>query len=281
MTKISPAQQAENLRRFFNSSVNTVTRERIFFDRLSFDLKIAAARADYHLHIYEPDVDRDGFDIVVEDQENGLGWFQLKAVLRSGSTSYWETTANFLRPSYDVGEAMSVEPMGCGRGGGVILIEIDDATATGDVTYSYTDFRIMTALAECYMVEATPPKGGKGRPKKLRADAARDILAAVLTGARSDAIHLPRAVFVEAKSPDALLALMGLMNTEEYGAFAVQQAYGKVHVDRTGEGRVDDYSINTLGILRSHMTSLVAILSDREDLKPLTFISPYSSSTSV
>ncbi len=46
------------------------TRERIFFNRLSFDLMIAAARVGYHLHIYEPNVDRDGFDIIVEDEDS-------------------------------------------------------------------------------------------------------------------------------------------------------------------------------------------------------------------
>lgn len=73
---------AANLRSFFAAPDNSVTRERIFFSRLSFDLKIAAARADYHLHLYEPDVDRDGFDIIVED-EDGVGWYQTRLILDS------------------------------------------------------------------------------------------------------------------------------------------------------------------------------------------------------
>lgn len=50
---MTAAKADDNLKKFFRESVNTTTRERIFFSRLSFDLKIAAARAGYHLHLYE------------------------------------------------------------------------------------------------------------------------------------------------------------------------------------------------------------------------------------
>lgn len=202
VSTLTEQQQAANLRAFFAEGVNSVTRERIFFNRLAFDLKIAAARAGYHLHLYEPDVDRDGFDIVVEDQHDGIAWFQLKAVLRSAGTGGWETTVGFLRSHIDIGDQLGFDPAECGRGGGVILIEIDDTTDGGDVIYSYTDFRFLAALAERYLVEDVPPgKRKQGRPKTTRQAAAASVVKAIRTGRRAATVMIPRAAFVEVRTP--------------------------------------------------------------------------------
>src|SRR5579862_2551527 len=85
------------LRKFLNASSNTRTRERIFFHRLYYDLKIAAAARGYHLGLFEPDVDRDGFDIVLDDRDQARQ-FQLKSATKSSKTNGWNTTLRFLRP---------------------------------------------------------------------------------------------------------------------------------------------------------------------------------------
>lgn len=274
----SSIDRAANLRRFFAEPVNTVTRERIFFNRLSFDLKIAAARAGYHLHLYEPDVDRDGFDIVVEDQEGFVGWFQLKAVLRSAATASWETTAGFIRPQVELGDMLGLAPVECGRGGGVILIEIDDGTDKGDVVYSYTDFAILTAFAERYLLER-PAEGkrGRGRPPTTRQVAASTVLASIAKGTRDDTISLPRAAFVELASPDALLPVMGLWNNSDFARYGILQAYAAgVEVGGDGQGVVrDGESLVALGNLRHHVRGLVDVLGEAAGLRAMDFTSPH------
>jgi hypothetical protein len=57
-------------RSFLEAKVNSVSRERIFHNKLFFDLKLAAARAGYHLSVFEPEVDRDAFDVFLDDGDN-------------------------------------------------------------------------------------------------------------------------------------------------------------------------------------------------------------------
>lgn len=269
--------QAKNLREFFAHGINSVTRERIFFNRLSFDLKIAAARAGYHLHLYEPDVDRDGFDIVMEDGDNGIGWFQMKAVLLSSATSTWETTIGFIRPPHTLGEAFRFAPAECGRGGGVILIEIDDSTASGSVKYYYTDFRILTALAERYLVETRTRR--RGRPRKGAQKVAETLVNAIRKGRLSDSLDIPRAAFLELKAADGLLALMGFRSSEDFGVFSIHQAFSEnVEIDGTGLGVIrNGGSLQALGNLNLHMKNLAELLGGVVSLQPFTFVS--SSST--
>ncbi|MCA3365205.1 MAG: hypothetical protein INF79_06260 [Roseomonas sp.] len=276
MTALNTDEQAENLRKFFADGTNSVTRERIFFNRLSFDLKIAAARAGYHLHLYEPDVDRDGFDIVMEDGDHGIGWFQTKAVLSSAATSTWKTNIDFIRPPHTFGDAFDFEPVECGRGGGVILIEIDDTTSSGSVKYYYTDFRILIALAERYLVEM--PIRRRGRPSKKVQQAAETLVKAIRLRPRSDPLDLPRAAFVELMSADGLLALMGLRNSEDFGAYSVHQAYSdRVAISDKGVGVANNHrSISALSALHWHMEKLAKLLDGKVVLKPFTFQPPDS-----
>lgn len=224
-------EKAANLRKFFAAGVNSTTRERIFFNRLSFDLKIAAAREDYHLHLYEPDVDRSGFDIVVEDEDR-VGWFQTKAVLSSASTNAWDISVRFLRPALEVAENYAFDPVEAGRGGGVILIEIDDSTVNGDVTYRYTDFDVLAAIAERYVLEEKWT--GRGRPASSAQVEAAKVVRSLRTLSSDSVISVPKQVFVTASGPNALLGLMGLRASDGYGMYTTRRAYRIVTVDASG-----------------------------------------------
>lgn len=274
--KIDPAEQAKNLEAFFNAPINMTTRERIFFSRLSFDLKIAAARADYHLHLYEPDVDRDGFDIFMEDQESGRIWVQTKAVLSSASTNYWTTFADFLRPQIDFMDKYGLSPMQCGRGGGIILIEIDSSTPDGNVSYYYTDYRVLNALAKRFVVEEMTPTGGRGRPSIPVQCTAERLLHEIDTGASTTEISVPRSVFLKVKEPDGLLALMGLWNASDYGPFAIQDAVeGDVVINSEGEWlSATGNDIQLVAKLAYHMGAMCGLLSNAERFSPFTFKEP-------
>ncbi|MER9941469.1 hypothetical protein NKJ70_05890 [Mesorhizobium sp. M0092] len=244
--------QAKNLRKFFSKGENSVTRERIFFNRLSFDLKIAAARAGHHLHLYEPDVDRDGFDIVVEDEE-GVGWYQTKAALSSAGTANWSTSVGFLRPAISCADQYGFDPVEAGRGGGVILIEIADKGSDGAVTYRYTDFDILAAIERGYLTER--PYKGRGKPAKSARDEAAEVIAHLRAGERKASVALSKKLFITVRTSDDLLNVMGRQSEQGYGMFATRNAYSGFAIGVDGESKPND-PIEFVSLVHYHMTML-------------------------
>lgn len=246
----------DNLEAFFKAPVNTTTRERIFFSRLSFDLKIAAARAGYHLHLYEPDVDRDGFDIVLEDEDT-TRQVQTKAVLSSVGTSGWDITAGLLRASVEDQDVYQIAPVEAGRGGAVVLIEIDASDQQGKVTYSYTDYEILTAIAEGYL-QATPPPPRPGPKPASAREEAQSVLQQLWRVERNSKVTLSRRLFVRLTNPDQLLGMIGMRsNWAGFGRFAVRDAISnRIEVDETGKLKAGS-KIEIAAIVRHHLAALV------------------------
>lgn len=254
---MTTAQATNNLKKFFRAAVNTTTRERIFFSRLSFDLKIAAARAGYHLHLYEPDVDRDGFDIVVEDDDS-TRQVQTKAVLSGVPTNSWRITAGLIRASAEDQDVYQISPVESGRGGGVVLIEIDASTDDGNVIYSYTDYEILVAIAEGYLLETPPAKRKRGKAATPARQEAAEVLEQVWRVDRHEKVALSRRLFVRLKTSDQLLALIGMGSIwNGFARFAVKAAYaGRVEVDADGK-LAPGADIQHVAILWSHIQALV------------------------
>lgn len=71
---------------FCRTPSNSVTRERIFFHKLYFDLKLATARCGYALTLFEPEVDRDSYDVMLDDGDTQRR-VQLKTVLKTAKTA--------------------------------------------------------------------------------------------------------------------------------------------------------------------------------------------------
>jgi hypothetical protein len=176
------------LTEFLKDPKNSVSRERIFYNRLYYDLKVAAARSDYDLQIFAPEVDRDGYDVIFDDRDNQRH-IQLKTVLCSSGTVHWKGKKRFLRPSLAYAERLGFVPAKSGLGGGVILIEIDDATNDGTVRYAYTDYFITLALFQRLFLE----KGGQGNLRgRRRFSFAEKFMQEVTTGEPRDDISLPK-----------------------------------------------------------------------------------------
>ncbi len=259
----------QNLRDFFAAPVNQTTRERIFFSRLSFDLKIAAARNGYHLHLYEPDVDRDGFDIVVEDEDTSR-WFQTKAVLASAATKSWDIHAGLLWPTVDAGEAYGRAPVEGGRGGGVILIEIDDTDHAGNVVYWYTDYDIITAIAEGFLTEQIVVNTGPGRPYKSARREANDALGLIHSSDRDKKVGVSRKLFVEMSSADALLAAMGMRTDNNYGIYTIRNSFRQVMIDDAGHSAANT-DLDLVSALNYHMAILAGYQPTATAAKPARF----------
>ncbi len=266
------SSKGNNLQYFFKEPRNTTTRERIFFNRLYFDIKIAAARSGYHLNLYEPDVDRDGFDIVVEDQEGNVGWFQLKAVLRSATTKSWEVSVDFIRPELSPNQIFDFDLPERGRGGGIILIEIDDTTEEMNVIYSYTDIHILVALKENFLLkeEKSKTKHSRGRRPNTPKAASTRVLDDIRRHPRDKKVGIPRASFVELASLQALLPLMALWSEHTYARSSINEAY-YAGVEISDSGKPKRGSTDDIAKLHYHMKSLSKMLSKESKLKPFIF----------
>ena len=199
-----------DLRSFLKEAANTTARESLIGSRISYDLKLMAALRGYDLRIYTPDVDRDGFDIILDDKDRAVK-IQLKTVLDDSTTPYWEIHKTMLRPSYEFCEALGFEcsPEGTGIQGGIILVELSPGIDSLDVTYYYTDILVITAL-HLRIVNKSP---------KIQEKTFRSFYRKIMSGTSHDKIDVRRSLFVKAKTPDHLLGLMGLHSTSHVGWF--------------------------------------------------------------
>ena len=195
---------------FCRTPSNSVTRERIFFHKLYFDLKLAAARRGYALTLFEPEVDRDSYDVMLDDGDTQRR-VQLKTVLKTAKTASWASTKRFMRLEEVYGDKLGFAPGDCGVGGGFVLIEIDDTDDKGNVSYLYTDYYVIQALADHIVKEKASRRAYKsfGQPAKDQADFADDIMKELHGGSSRDPVSLCRKHFLRARGPDQLLALLG------------------------------------------------------------------------
>ncbi|MCP4178960.1 MAG: hypothetical protein GY756_14460, partial [bacterium] len=133
------------LEKYLKDPANSVARETILRDRLKYDLRLAAVKRGYYLKIYSEDVDKDGFDIILDDDDEIIKT-QLKSV--SGVTPEWAIHKHILRPDPLVAEDMNFEPSptGTGASGGIILIELCFNNDDLEVFYHYTDICIILAF---------------------------------------------------------------------------------------------------------------------------------------
>lgn len=254
------------LEEFLREPVNTVTKERIFYNRLYSDLKLAAARHQYPLSLFEPEVDRDKFDIVLDDGDSERR-IQLKTVLKSAFTASWETTKRFLRPEMAFGEKLGISPADCGLGGGFILIEIDAADDQAPVTYYYTDYFITQAFDMRMLAEAKPDgqtARKRGRPPHSRKQFAEEFLATLHSGDPSDEVRVPFQLFVRAKSADALLALAGLHNgtgSSPVNNSIFQSVIFRFQADEHGRAR-DDLDAKHVATAQYWSEEILALLDE-------------------
>lgn len=205
-------QKRRKLREFLAAAENTITRERMYFNRLFFELKLAGARQNYALTVFEPEVDRDGFDVILDDHDN-VKRLQLKTLVEEATTAGWKLHKRLLRPNFAVGEQAGWAPMSCGLGGGLLVIDISLEDPASPFTYRYTDWCVLSAIAEGLVV-----RSGNGG-QKFRNDAYQ-LLSNLAQGRGSERIAVPQRFLLKPKTTDHLLALAGLHNcTNVYQPF--------------------------------------------------------------
>jgi hypothetical protein len=192
---------------FLKKDVNSKTRESILTFRILYDLKLAAALSGYDLSCFISDVDRDGFDIVLDDLDS-LRKIQLKSVAKSSSTSTWNIHRSILRPDMSLCEMLGYEPTTAGTGvqGAVILIEFTGHPNYLDISYFYTDIFVITALE----------LGVVRRERKINRSVFAKFRSSLQNGKSTEKIAVPKSLFVKAKGPEHLLGLLAFHNRISY-----------------------------------------------------------------
>jgi len=193
------------LENFFTEPVNMTSREVLFYHKIGYDLKLAAARRNYDLQIFTPGADRDGYDIVLDDKDT-LKKIQLKSSFQSvveskKKSKTFKIHRNILRPDLYTYEKLGFEsdPQGTGCGGGVILIDISMEKDIPLITYFYTDIFIIVGMDEKII------RKKKDNPRRSTLDT---FYKEIRKGRSHDKINVSKSMFLKCKSPDHLLALM-------------------------------------------------------------------------
>lgn len=191
---------SENLERFLREDLNSKTKEALINYRLFYELKLAAALAGYSLAIYQSDVDRDGFDVILDDFDTSRK-IQLKTVMASSTTSSWDIHRSILRPHIDFADRLGFgeDTFGIGVQGAVILIVLTPKDGGINVSYFVTDVFIISA----FRFELI---------KKESANlsvALKKFFREIRGGSANSRIAIPKSLFIEAKSINHLLALLG------------------------------------------------------------------------
>lgn len=188
-----------SLGKFLESPKYSHAREALITTRVIHDLMTAGAAHGVNLLAYTPVVDSEGFDLVLDDHQQ-VAYIQLKSVLFGCSTSGWSIHRRFLRPDpFNSGElGFSDSESGEGRGGGVVLIEIEPNEAQLNINYFYTDVRIVFAFAKGWIPALAKTQQ---RLQNLLRDLEKSV---------DGKVRVPRSAFLRPRSVEHLLALIGL-----------------------------------------------------------------------
>lgn len=186
---------------------NLVSRERLIFHRLAFDLKLESAKVGHSLNISTPEVDRDGYDLVI--WANGESTHvQCKSYFRTPSAS-WNIHKTIICPSATYFPRIQHNGIAYphfGYNGSLIVTEITiDDDEQIRLQYHYTDLLIIWMFAKNLI-----------RKKRLSPTSAENFLSQLLND--ESRISIPNQLTIKPKSVAHLLALMGLESTVSHVA---------------------------------------------------------------
>lgn len=189
-----------NLKKFLGPENSTV-REALLQHRLIYDLKMAAALRNYDLRIYEPDIDRDGYDLILDDGDD-IGRFQVKSIFES-ETLKWSIRKRLLRlPRYVIDKfSFFPSPETNGLGGGFILIEAKSYNNNITVDYWYMDFYVIFAMRHGLV------RKSNNRPSNKQIDS---FVSKLFSGTGNEKIDIRKSFLIKLKGREELLVLMGM-----------------------------------------------------------------------
>jgi hypothetical protein len=199
-----------DVKSFLKNERNSVLREKLVNYRFFYEVKLSSARIGNDIQISFPEIDKEGYDIVLDDGER-LKVFQLKTKLKQSKTTLWKVQKQLLRPKYENLALLGFESTGQNIGfeGGIILIEIDaDEKSINKFSYYYCDIFILKAI-ELGLIPA------KSKSQLIAVSKTIQNLKSDGRFNRHEKISIPFSGFVKAKDVDSLLSLSDLLTIKE------------------------------------------------------------------
>lgn len=230
---------------------NTQIREDILNQKLFFDLKEASAQSKIHLKIFKSDVDVDGFDIIIDNNDDLLLKCQVKSRF-DATTSYFGIHRIMLKPNYYVfNEFEFSSPSGCpsdNRG----AIQIDGDVINNKITtkYYYLDIFLLRAM-ELGIFKLTNQTRTKAEQvlKSLRHE----------SGKSNDKIDILQSLFFPVKNMQCLLAIIGF-HSEHHGNLSYNILEISKIVSGTSEKRYENY-VDRISDMKGHWLTITEALN--------------------
>jgi hypothetical protein len=180
---------------------NTHIREDILNQKLFFELKEASALQRIHLKAFRSDVDVDGFDIIIDNNDDLLLKCQVKSRF-DATTAYFDIHRVMMKPNHYVfAEFEFTAPVGCpsdSRG----VIQIDGNVVDNKIVtqYYYLDIYLLRAMElGIFKLNAQSQTKAEEILKDLRYGSIKS----------NEKISILQSLFFPVKDVQALLAIMG------------------------------------------------------------------------
>lgn len=205
---------------------NTQVREDILNQKLFFEIKEASALRRIHLKAFRSDVDVDGFDIIIDNNDDLLLKCQVKSRF-DATTAYFDIHRIMLKPNHYVfAEFEFTAPVGCPSDyRGVIQIDGDVKDNKIVTRYYYLDIFLLRAM-ELGIFKLTTQSKAKAEEilKELRYG----------KGKSNEKIEVLQSLFFPVKDVQSLLAIMGF-HSEHH----VNLSYNILEVSRLVSGTTE------------------------------------------
>lgn len=201
---------AKQLADFLDNSENSVSREVMLSHRVSYELKVGSALANFDLRVYRPDVDRDGFDMLLE-QRSLTRPLQLKSRRKGASTGSWKVRSHLLHPSRIrsgyLHFALPRIGLGDGLDGALLVVEFTVAGDSLSIEYLYFDLAV--AAAHTLGITAAPQR---------TVDSATQLLSTLRRLDGNGSVTIGAGMALRVPTAEGVLALLGF-RTRFRGSF--------------------------------------------------------------
>ena len=219
------------LKGFLDRSENSVSREVLLAHRVTYEFKIGSALSGFDLRAYRPDVDRDGFDLLIE-QRSLARVIQLKTVGRRAKTVRWKVKSHLLHPSTRRSGRLkfSLPALGLGDGLDGALLVVDFEVERESINIGYRLFDLAVAAAHTLRITGV---------SEQKAEEASALLWRLRKAEGHGAVIIPAWMLIRLPTAESVLSVLG-MRTRYAGGFWYEAllAYAKEnHGDYGSEER--------------------------------------------
>lgn len=191
---------------------NSIIREDFTTSTLITELKLSAILKMRRLKIYKQDIDIEGCDLIIEDDNDIARKYQLKSIIFDGKRKSFQIHSNILLPDFNRCSDYGFDNVICPKTmGGVIKIVVTPSGKTIELKYEYTDFNVISYFAHYKQRKA-----------------AIDLLKRLEV--KSQRVYVNRDLFIPLANASSILKIAGFFNECEFDNYC--NRYNKLYRGR-------------------------------------------------